>query len=77
MKEYRFDVGVNSVFPNPLGTRLVFIDETHAAYVYNPVDDAVIGIEKFAGSADRIMWDVAGNLRSSELILCRSKHFCS
>jgi WD repeat-containing protein 19 len=59
VNEYRFDVGVNSVFPNPLGTRLVFIDETHAAYVYNPVDDAVIGIEKFAGSADRIMWDVA------------------
>lgn len=59
VNNFRFEVGVTHIFPNPDGTRLVFIDETHAAYVYNPVDDHVTPVEKFPGTADKVLWDIA------------------
>lgn len=59
VNSFRFEVSVTHISPNLLGTRLVFIDETHAAYLYNPVDDQVVPVEKFSGSADKILWDIS------------------
>eukprot|EP00818_Percolomonas_sp_WS_P009034 CAMPEP_0117447486 /NCGR_PEP_ID=MMETSP0759-20121206/6902_1 /TAXON_ID=63605 /ORGANISM="Percolomonas cosmopolitus, Strain WS" /LENGTH=1376 /DNA_ID=CAMNT_0005239827 /DNA_START=113 /DNA_END=4243 /DNA_ORIENTATION=+ len=59
VNNFRFEVGVSHVFPNSIGTRIIFIDETHAAYLYNPVDDQVTPVEKFSGSADKVLWDIS------------------
>ena len=36
--------GVLQLFPNMLGTRLVFIDDTHNVYLYNPVNDQAVQV---------------------------------
>eukprot|EP00817_Percolomonadidae_sp_ATCC50343_P006499 CAMPEP_0117428804 /NCGR_PEP_ID=MMETSP0758-20121206/8434_1 /TAXON_ID=63605 /ORGANISM="Percolomonas cosmopolitus, Strain AE-1 (ATCC 50343)" /LENGTH=1219 /DNA_ID=CAMNT_0005215371 /DNA_START=468 /DNA_END=4125 /DNA_ORIENTATION=- len=56
---YRYEMGIVSVFPNSMGTRVIFVDETHAAYLYNPVNDAITSIKPFSGSAEKVMWDVS------------------
>jgi WD repeat-containing protein 19 len=37
VNEFRHSYGVRKLFPDPSGTRLVFIDEKKDGYVYNPV----------------------------------------
>ena len=37
MNEFRHIVGIKKLFPDPSGTRLVFIDDKSDGYVYNPV----------------------------------------
>ena len=40
MNEYRHqDGGIVKIFPNALGTRLLFVDSQLAVYLYNPVND--------------------------------------
>lgn len=57
VNEFRFNTGIRQVYPNAMGTRVVFIDSTNAAYLYNPVNDQAIAIENFSSSTEKVMWD--------------------
>jgi hypothetical protein len=37
VNEYRHLDGIRKIYPDPSGTRLIFIDEKSDGYVYNPV----------------------------------------
>lgn len=37
VNEFKHMVGIRKLFPDPSGTRLVFIDQKKDGYVYNPV----------------------------------------
>ena len=37
VNEYRHVDGIRKIYPDPSGTRLIFIDEKSDGYVYNPV----------------------------------------
>lgn len=37
MNEFRHTAGVLKLFPDPSGTRLVFVDKKKDGFVYNPV----------------------------------------
>lgn len=50
--------GVTKLFPNELGTRLVFTDDTGAAFLYNPVNDFVMPIPAVANTKS-FFWDQA------------------
>ncbi|KAG2385456.1 hypothetical protein C9374_003271 [Naegleria lovaniensis] len=72
VNEFRHDVGIASVFTNIIGTRLVFIDETNAGFLYSPVDDSLCGIESFPSSVDKVLWDQADQ---NIFVACDSKKF--
>eukprot|EP01006_Ploeotia_vitrea_P030251 TRINITY_DN62715_c0_g1_i1.p1 TRINITY_DN62715_c0_g1~~TRINITY_DN62715_c0_g1_i1.p1 ORF type:complete len:1401 (+),score=199.79 TRINITY_DN62715_c0_g1_i1:64-4266(+) len=57
VNEYRFDSGLRAIYPNAMGTRVVCVDETNAAYLYNPVNDQYVTVEKFSPSTEKVMWD--------------------
>jgi WD repeat-containing protein 19 len=57
VNEYKHDHGIKKCFPNQEGTRVVLIDVTGAAWLYNPVNDDSIRIQDFPISAERVMWD--------------------
>eukprot|EP01049_Picozoa_sp_SAG25_P012067 SAG25_NODE_1565_length_2761_cov_1.397821_2_plen_581_part_00 len=59
MNEFRHDSGIRSVFPNHLATRLAFIDDTHAAQLYNPVNDQLLAFPDFPSAITTILWDSA------------------
>ncbi|KAL9647005.1 hypothetical protein ABK040_013859 [Willaertia magna] len=72
VNEFRHEMGITSIFPNIIGTRLVFIDESRAAYLYSPVDDTLVGIEDFPTSVDKVLWD---NSDQNVFTVCDSKRF--
>eukprot|EP01063_Lacrimia_lanifica_P024004 TRINITY_DN3196_c0_g1_i1.p1 TRINITY_DN3196_c0_g1~~TRINITY_DN3196_c0_g1_i1.p1 ORF type:complete len:1447 (+),score=641.41 TRINITY_DN3196_c0_g1_i1:187-4527(+) len=57
ISEYRNTIGIRSVHPNALGTRLAFIDETNEANIYSPVDDTMCKVQGFSMDTDKIIWD--------------------
>mmetsp|Transcript_128986 Transcript_128986/g.223824 ORF Transcript_128986/g.223824 Transcript_128986/m.223824 type:complete len:1375 (+) Transcript_128986:101-4225(+) len=57
VNEYTHENGIRKIFPNQEGTRVVLIDTTGFAWLYNPVNDDCIAIVDFASSCDRILWD--------------------
>lgn len=57
--EHRHEVGIKSVFPNPAGTRVIFLDTEGAGFLYNPVNGLVLPIPKLQKSTNQIMWDSA------------------
>lgn len=59
INEYRHEVGVARLFANEVATRLVFVDASGAAFIFNPVVDQPIPIPRFPSSAIRVMWDPA------------------
>ena len=42
--QFRFDCGVDRVFPNKLGTRAVILDENRRGFLFNPVNNQVTPI---------------------------------
>jgi WD repeat-containing protein 19 len=59
VNEYKHESGIKKCFPNQEGTRVVIMDTTGAAWLYNPVNDDCIAIGDFPVAADRILWDTA------------------
>ncbi|XP_064636625.1 WD repeat-containing protein 19-like isoform X3 [Lineus longissimus] len=59
VNEYRHVDGIRKIFPDPSGTRLIFIDEKSDGYVYNPVNDHVVEIPNFSNTTKGILWDKA------------------
>ncbi|EDO29788.1 predicted protein, partial [Nematostella vectensis] len=57
VNEFRHVVGIRKIFPDPSGTRLVFIDEKSDGFVYNPVNDATFEIPNFSPTIKGIVWE--------------------
>uniref|UniRef100_A0A452SZ61 WD repeat domain 19 n=1 Tax=Ursus maritimus TaxID=29073 RepID=A0A452SZ61_URSMA len=57
VNDYRHPVGVKKIFPDPNGTRLVFIDEKSDGFVYCPVNDATYEIPDFSPAIKGVLWE--------------------
>ncbi|XP_074649650.1 WD repeat-containing protein 19-like isoform X1 [Tubulanus polymorphus] len=57
VNEFRHVVGIRKLFPDPSGTRLVFIDDKSDGYVYNPVNDQIIEIPNFSSTTHGVLWE--------------------
>ena len=59
--EHRHEVGVATVYANPLGTRLVFTDANARAWMFSPVDDHKFEIAGFPASngTEKVLFDQA------------------
>eukprot|EP00899_Mesostigma_viride_P009995 jgi/Mesvir1/18998/Mv18958-RA.1 len=58
VNEYRHEGGgIAKIYPNPLGTRLIFVDDAYVCRLYNPINDQVCDILDFNGSATAVLWD--------------------
>ncbi|XP_014378025.1 WD repeat-containing protein 19 isoform X1 [Alligator sinensis] len=57
VNEYRHTVSVRKIFPDPNGTRLVFIDDKGDGFVYCPVNDGVYEIPNFAPTIKGVLWE--------------------
>ncbi|KAL7856198.1 hypothetical protein AOLI_G00198020 [Acnodon oligacanthus] len=57
VNEYRHPVGVRKVFPDPNGTRLVFIDDKSDGFLYCPVDDSLFEIPDFSPMITGVLWE--------------------
>lgn len=59
VNEYRHEQSIVKVYPNASGTRVVVQDSLGRAFLYSPVDDEKVDVERFPSSADRALWDPA------------------
>ncbi|XP_038055636.1 WD repeat-containing protein 19-like isoform X2 [Patiria miniata] len=57
VNEFRHEVGIRRVFPDPSGTRLIFIDDKSDGFVYNPVNDQILEIPNFSPTVKGILWE--------------------
>eukprot|EP00755_Sulcionema_specki_P023223 Sspe_Gene.78375::Locus_49029_Transcript_1_1_Confidence_1.000_Length_4205::g.78375::m.78375/K19671/WDR19, IFT144; WD repeat-containing protein 19 len=58
ISEYRHTIGIRTLTPSPAGTRTAFIDDANEGYIFNPVDETVVKIDRFGVNTDKLMWDV-------------------
>mmetsp|Transcript_4919 Transcript_4919/g.9502 ORF Transcript_4919/g.9502 Transcript_4919/m.9502 type:complete len:1390 (-) Transcript_4919:208-4377(-) len=59
VNEFRHDFGISRVFPNPIGTREVFVDTQGKAFLHSPVDDHKKDVPYFPQACSDVMWDPA------------------
>ncbi|ELV10439.1 WD repeat-containing protein 19 [Tupaia chinensis] len=57
VNDYRHPVGVKKIFPDPNGTKLVFIDEKSDGFVYCPVNDATYEIPDLSPTIKGVLWE--------------------
>ncbi|XP_063074275.1 WD repeat-containing protein 19 isoform X2 [Engraulis encrasicolus] len=57
LNEYRHSVGVRKIFPDPSGTRLIFIDDKSDGFLYCPVNDMVLEIPNFSPTITGALWE--------------------
>ncbi|XP_066242265.1 WD repeat-containing protein 19 [Saccopteryx leptura] len=57
VNSYRHPVSVKKIFPDPNGTRLVFIDEKSDGFVYCLVNDATCEIPDFSPTIKGVLWE--------------------
>jgi WD repeat-containing protein 19 len=57
--ELRHEEPIRSVFPNPKGTRLVFIDASYRGFLFNPVNHLVMPVLKMHETTKNVLWDAA------------------
>jgi len=55
--ELRHPAGVKSLYPNYLGTRVLFVDATNVGYMYNPVSSELSIIPAFPDTPRAVLWD--------------------
>ncbi|MCO5579133.1 hypothetical protein L7F22_032985 [Adiantum nelumboides] len=55
------DCGIMRLWLNPCGSRLVFEDERHSIYLFNPLNDQVLPVMGFKGVLEAVLWDVNDN----------------
>eukprot|EP01062_Namystynia_karyoxenos_P004675 TRINITY_DN11665_c0_g1_i1.p1 TRINITY_DN11665_c0_g1~~TRINITY_DN11665_c0_g1_i1.p1 ORF type:complete len:1497 (+),score=635.62 TRINITY_DN11665_c0_g1_i1:130-4491(+) len=65
-------LGVRNIYPNPSGTRVVFVDDVGDAYLYNPIDDNAAKIERFSAHASSVLWDATD---WGVFVACDNKYF--
>uniref|UniRef100_A0A8C6ZUB4 WD repeat domain 19 n=1 Tax=Nothoprocta perdicaria TaxID=30464 RepID=A0A8C6ZUB4_NOTPE len=57
VNEYRHPVSVRKIFPDPNGTKLVFIDDKSDGFVYCPVNDSLHEIPNFSPTIKGVLWE--------------------
>ncbi|KAJ7557745.1 hypothetical protein O6H91_04G007600 [Diphasiastrum complanatum] len=58
INEYRnYETGIQRLWPNKLGTRLLFEDDHHSLYIYNPLNDQTLLVPDFNGILETALWD--------------------
>ena len=45
------------MYPDPTGTRVLFIDDKADGYIYSPVGDQLIEVSHFPASAEDVLWE--------------------
>lgn len=55
--EYRHSVAVRKIFPGPIGTRVVFIDDKGDGFIFVPMNDFVFEISDFPPTIRTVLWD--------------------
>ncbi|XP_019491540.1 PREDICTED: WD repeat-containing protein 19 [Hipposideros armiger] len=55
--DYRHAASVKKIFPDPNGTRVVFIDEKSDGFVYCPVNGATYEIPDFSPNIKGVLWE--------------------
>ncbi|XP_028657806.1 WD repeat-containing protein 19 [Erpetoichthys calabaricus] len=55
--EFKHSVGIRKIFPDPNGTRLVFIDDKSDGFVYCPIHDSLFEIPNFSPTIKGILWE--------------------
>ncbi|KAK5643690.1 hypothetical protein RI129_007535 [Pyrocoelia pectoralis] len=54
---YKHAVGIKDVYPDPAGTRLVFVDVKSKAYVFNNVTNEIVTIPDLPNKMSGVIWD--------------------
>ncbi|XP_064484193.1 WD repeat-containing protein 19-like [Ornithodoros turicata] len=57
VNQYRHSCGIQKIYPDTSGTRIVVIDDRSKGYVYNPVNDDAVNIPEFPQSICNVLWD--------------------
>ena len=57
VSEYKHDAPIASLYPNQSGTRVVFVDATHAAHLLSPVSESVLPFPKLPAGVKGFLWD--------------------
>jgi len=57
VNEFKHVVGITKIFPDNSATRLVLVDEKSDAFVYNPVNDALVELPEFPPGAKGVLWE--------------------
>ncbi|GAB6019440.1 WD repeat-containing protein 19 [Chamberlinius hualienensis] len=55
--EYRHSVGVRSIYSEPYGLELIFIDNKSDGFIFNPVNSSCIEIPDFPRKIKGVLWD--------------------
>ncbi|KAG8249279.1 WD repeat-containing protein 19 [Homalodisca vitripennis] len=55
--EFQHVISIKAVYPDMVGTRLIFIDAKSDGYIYNPVTDDLVLIPDLPTSAAGVLWD--------------------
>lgn len=55
--EYHHSVAIRKIFPGPVGTRTIFIDEKGDGFVFVPMNDFVFEISNFPPTIRTVLWD--------------------
>ncbi|XP_033742140.1 WD repeat-containing protein 19-like isoform X1 [Pecten maximus] len=58
VNEFRHVVGIRRLFPDPSGSRVIFIDDKSDGFVYNPVNDQTLEIPKFSPTTKGALWEM-------------------
>jgi WD repeat-containing protein 19 len=60
VNEYRGDSGaIARIFPQPVGSKLVYEGDNKAVYMFNPVNDICLPLPQYSGSLENVLWDLA------------------
>ena len=57
LNEYRHVTGIEHLFSDINGSRLIFIDDKNDGYVYNPVNDNIVEIPSIPTNTKGILWE--------------------
>ncbi|KAI6657490.1 WD repeat-containing protein 19-like [Oopsacas minuta] len=57
VSEYKHEVGVRLLAPDPSGTRLTLTDDKGDGYVYSPLDDSLVEIPNLGAGTKGVLWD--------------------
>ncbi|KAK8722853.1 hypothetical protein OTU49_012085 [Cherax quadricarinatus] len=57
VSDYRHTNGVNNIYAEPSGRRLLLVDSKGEGYMYNPVNDDILEIPEFPGSCRGCLWE--------------------
>ncbi|CAK9101199.1 WD repeat-containing protein 19 (Intraflagellar transport 144 homolog) [Durusdinium trenchii] len=54
---FRHESAIRQIFPNPVGTRVIFVDECGSGFLYNPVEKQLCEIPDLSAETRNVLWD--------------------